>query len=118
MIRFQIHPQAIIFEEKDCHVILETIKNNQETIEFLKNVFPENKIRLFTEIFNNTIRLVFIPTEEEKIFYKNILIAEKNKLEKASAKNFKILKCPNCNQNHLEIIEKIAKKLKIDLIEN
>lgn len=115
MINFPPHPLLITFEKHDCHVIVEAIKNNHQSIEFLKSLISEKNLKLYCTIFNNTNRLRIIPTDEEKLFFKHLLISEKSRL---IANKGDVLNCGCKINTHLDSIETMSKLLKINLETN
>ena len=104
------HPATVKFGEIECCVLGSAIidlahrKFINEFINWAKKKEPKHSWAILTEIFINTIRLIFIPREVHRKFYFNLARLEKKQLMEGN-------KTPTCGhtiKEHIEALDNIC----------
>ncbi len=108
---FPVHPAAIEFNEVDCCALRKARieKDHQPFIgTFLtkarKGNLPYN-VSVLLEIFEKTVRLVFIPHAIHRSFYLNLAVMEKKLLEGSGGS---VLECGHSVNQHVSALARIC----------
>lgn len=110
----RLHPATVEFGELECCSLRKATagKNHSEFIaKFLKKVqetSPPYQVSVLSEIFETTIRLVFIPRGVHRSFYAALALKEKELLE---WQEHTILNCGHTSRGHIAALDEIHAKM-------
>ncbi len=112
MPKIKIHPLAVKFEEVECCALKTAIANIshrpfiQEGIEKAKEAEPKHKWSILTEVFKNTLRLVFIPGAIHRNFYFNLAVREKKQITESNG--VMVVPCNHSAAEHIKALDNIC----------
>lgn len=110
----RVHPATVEFGKLECCSLKKATaeKSHLEFIaKFLKKVqdtSPPYQVSVLKEIFETTVRLVFIPRKVHRDFYAALAIKEKEFLNRR--KNV-VLKCGHTVRGHIAALDEIYAKM-------
>lgn len=108
---FPVHPAAIEFNEIDCCAMRKatTEKDHQPFIQaFIQEARRDNlpyTVSVLWEIFEKTVRLVFIPRKIHRSFYLGLATMEKKLLGRSESN---VLECGHSAKQHSEALARIC----------
>jgi len=108
---FPVHPAAIEFNEIDCCALRKATTENDHQ-PFIRAFIREarkdnllNNVSVLLEIFEKTVRLVFIPRTIHRSFYLYLVVMEKKLLEGSEGS---VLECGHSAKQHGETLARIC----------
>ncbi len=105
-----IDPSAVKLEEMECCALRCAIESGfhkefiKENIEAAQKVEPKYVWSILTEIFENTLRLVFIPRDIHKRFYFNLALKEGERINSVDVN----LSCNHTTKEHLAALDNVC----------
>lgn len=109
-INIRVHPLTVKFGEVECCALKTAITTTlhkqfiDKSIKEAKAAEPKHNWSVLTEIFINTIRIVFIPARIHRTFYFHLALYEKVRLQNPGSR----LSCDHTVAEHIRALDNIC----------
>ena len=104
---------TIKFDALSCCALKHAFDRNPETVDQLKEIVPNDKLKIFSDVLTNTDEMNFVPTEEMKVVYFQLAKKEVSRLGSMGNLIQVDLDCSHTVADHIKVLENVIRDTSI-----